>query len=185
MLIYSFSFWAVLQKCVYVPIHIHHVHFPYAKLNKLSKNSYMGFGLDVTWQHLQANTCSCKAHLHSFNFQSSMFQLSQPNTLCLFRPSELDGVICYLLGCFSGSLLLITLNNSNQLSKVVYLWRWLSPPPLLLYSLPPFFPPSFSIAHTSVGKNPSLSDSGTAVVIKSNKHDLSLFRLCSSKIASS
>lgn len=118
----------------------------------------MWFGLDVTWQHLQANTCSCEAHLHSFNFQSCMFQLSPYNqTLRLFRPSELDGVICYLLGCFSGSLLLTTLNNSNQLSKVVYLWRWLSLPPLLLFSLPPsLFSSLFLHRSCKYRKNPSL-----------------------------
>lgn len=140
----------------------------------------MWFGLYVTWQHLQANTCSCEAHLHSFNFQSCMFQLSPYNqTLRLFRPSELDGVICYLLGCFSGSLLLTTLNNSNQLSKVVYLWRWLSLPPLLLFSLPPlYFPHSFSIALASIGKIPPFSESGAAAVIKSNKHGLSLSIVC-------
>lgn len=140
----------------------------------------MRFVLYVTWQHLQANTCSCEAHLHSFNFWSCMFQFSPHNqTLRLFRPSELDGVICYLLGCFSGSLLLTTLNNSNQLSKVVYLLRWLSPPPLLLFSLPLlFFPPSFSIALASIGKIPPFSDSGAAAVIKSNKRSLSLSIVC-------
>ncbi len=155
--LYSFRFWAVLQKCVYVPVRLHHVHFPYAKLNKLSKTSYMRFGLYVTWQRLQANTCSCKADLHSFNFQSCMFQLSLHNqTLCLFRPSELDGVICWavflVLCCWQPWIIQINwaklfICGGDSLSP--------TPPPSVLSSPLLFFPPSFSIAHTSVGKNPS------------------------------
>ncbi len=141
MLIYSFSFWAVLQKCVHVPVHIHHVHFPYAKWNKLSKTSYMRFWLDVTWQRLQANTC---LHLHSFNFQSCMFQLSLYNqTLCLFRPSELDGVICWavflVLCCWQPWIIQIT-EQSCLFVEVT-----LSPTPPSVLSSPLFFFPPFSL----------------------------------------